>query len=57
MKKYYDLIGERLVACLDWEDGYGTINQAKKYFGCEIKEITKKEFDKLGKEYSSNITK
>lgn len=54
MKKYYDLAEERLVACLEWEKGYGTIEQAKKYFGCEIKEITKKEFDKLGEEYSNS---
>lgn len=53
MKKYYDLVGQRLVACLDWEKGYGSIEQAKKYFDCEIKEITKKEFDRLGEEYSN----
>ncbi len=52
MKKYYDLVGQRLVACLDWEKGYGSLEQAQKYFDCEIREITKKEFDKLGEEYS-----
>lgn len=52
MKKYYDLIGQRLVACLDWEKGYGSFGQAQKYFDCEIREITKKEFDKLREEYS-----
>lgn len=57
MKKYYDLVGQRLVACLDWEKGYGSIEQAQKYFDCEIREITKKEFDRLGEEYSSNTTK
>lgn len=57
MKKYYELVGQRLVACLDWEKGYGSIEQAKKYFGCEIKEITRKEFNKLGDEYSSNKVK
>ena len=52
MKKYYDLVGQRLVACLDWEKGHGSLDQAQKYFDCEIREITKKEFDKLGEEYS-----
>ena len=52
MKKYYDLVGQRMVACLDLEKGYGSFEQAQKYFDCEIREITKKEFHKLGEEYS-----
>lgn len=54
MKKYYELVGQKLVACLDWEREYGTLAQAQKYFDCEIREITKKEFDRLGEEYSNN---
>lgn len=54
MKKYYDLVGQRLVARLDWGKGCGSLEQAQKYFDCEIREITKKEFDKLGEEYSNN---
>lgn len=42
---------------LKLDEGYGSIEQAQKYFDCEIREITKKEFDRLGEEYSSNITK
>lgn len=52
MKKYYDLPVSRLVAMLDWEKGYGSLEQAQKYFKTECREITKKEFDKLGDEYS-----
>ena len=57
MKKYYDLVGQRLVACLDWKKGYGSIEQAQKCFGCEIREITKKEFELLAEEYSNNSIK
>jgi len=57
VKKYYELIGQRLVACVEWEAGYGSMEQARKCFDCEVREITKKEFDKLGEEYSSNAKK
>lgn len=49
MKKYYELIEERLVAMLDWKKGYGTLEEAQEYFKCEIREISKEEFDKYSK--------
>ena len=52
MKKYYELVGQRIVACLDWADGFGTEEDAKNYFSSEFREITKKEFEELGEEYS-----
>lgn len=52
MKKYYDLPKSRLVAMLDWKPGYGSIEQAQQYFKEECREITKKEYDELGEEYS-----
>lgn len=54
MKKYYDLTGQRIVACLDWKTGYESIEDAKKYFKSDFKEISKKEFNKLGEEYSNS---
>lgn len=52
MKKYYDLIDQRIVACLDWKNGYGSIEDAKKHFKSDFREISKKEFNELGKKYS-----
>lgn len=57
MKKYYDLIGQKIVACLDWNEGYGSEEDAKKHFKSEFREISKKEFNKLGKEYTSSSKK
>jgi hypothetical protein len=56
MKKYYDLPNSRLVAMLDWEDGYGSIEDARNYLKSDIdvREISLSEFNKLGKEYSSS---
>lgn len=54
MKKYYDLVGQRVVAMLDWKDGYGTLEEAQKYFDCEIRELSKKEFSELGEEYTNS---
>lgn len=51
MKKYYDLPQRSLVACLDWEEGYGTLEQAQNYFKTKIREISKNEFDILGEKY------
>ena len=55
MKKYYDLPNSKLVAMLDWNDGYGSIEQARDYLKSdpEVREISLSEFNKLGKEYSS----
>lgn len=54
MKKYYDLPNTRLVAMLDWEKG-GSLEEARKYLKSdkEVREISKSEFNKLNKEYSS----
>lgn len=51
MKKYYDLPQSRLVACLDWKEGYGTLEQAQNYLKTEVREVSKKEFDLLGEKY------
>ena len=54
MKKYYDIPNERLVCMLDWEEGFGSLEQAKRFFGTEnVREITKAEFNRLGEEYAS----
>lgn len=53
MKKYYDLPEERIVAMLDWKEGHGSFEEAKAYFKSEIREISKKEFDVLGEEYTN----
>lgn len=55
MKKYYDLLESKLVVCLDWNVGYGTLEQAKKYFKTEVREISKKEFKMLGEEYTKKV--
>lgn len=53
MIKYYDMPNSRLVAMLDWKKG-GTLEQAKEYLSDkDVREITKKEFDFLGEEYSN----
>jgi hypothetical protein len=52
MKKYYDLPESKLVACLDWNKGYGTLEQAQEYFKTEVREITLKEFNEIGEKYS-----
>ncbi len=49
-KKYYDLPSSRLVCEIDWEKG-GTLDQAKKVLGNDIKEISKSEFKRLGDMY------
>lgn len=52
MKKYYDLYTERLLAVLDWNKGYGSLEDAKKHFKSnDVREITMKEFNRLEKEY------
>jgi hypothetical protein len=55
MKKYYDLPNSRLVAMLDWNDGYGSIEDARDYLKSDpdVKEISLAEFNKLGELYSS----
>lgn len=53
-KKYYDLLGQRVVACLDWKKGYGTIEEAKKVLGNNIREISKSEFKRLGEIYTTS---
>lgn len=50
-KKYYDLPSSRLVCEIDWEKG-GTLDQAKKVLGNEIREISKLEFKRLGDMYA-----
>lgn len=50
-KKYYDLPSSRLVCEIDWEKG-GTLEQAKKVLGNNIREISKSEFKKLGEVYT-----
>lgn len=55
MKKYYDLPNSKLVAMLDWNDGYGSIEEAREYLKSdkEVREISLSEFNKLGKIYSN----
>ncbi len=50
-KKYYDLPNSRLVCEIDWEKG-GTLEQAKKVLGDDIREISKSEFKKLSELYT-----
>ena len=50
-KKYYDLPKSRLVCEIDWEKG-GTLEQAKKVLGDDIREISKSEFKRLGEMYA-----
>lgn len=51
-KKYYDLPSSRMVCEIDWEKG-GTLEQAKKVLGNDIREISKSEFKRLGDMYTS----
>lgn len=52
MKKYYDLYKERIVAILDWNKGYGSLEDAKSHLKTDdVREIDKKEFNRLEKEY------
>ncbi|MDU4953844.1 MAG: hypothetical protein E6X21_16130 [Clostridium sp.] len=54
MKKYYDMPNSKIVAMLDWQEGYGTLEQAREYLlDKDTREISKKEFDFLGKKYSN----
>jgi hypothetical protein len=57
MKKYYDLPEHRMVACLEWIEGYGTLEEAQKYFSTKARKIDKKEFNKLGNEYCNSKRK
>ena len=44
MKKYYDMPNSKMVAMLDWKDGYGTLEQAREYLSDkDTREISKKE--------------
>ena len=55
MKKYYDMPNSKIVAMLDWKDGYGTLEEAREYLSdIDVKEISKKEFNLLGEKYSRN---
>lgn len=51
-KKYYDLPISRSVCEIDWEKGYGTLEEAKQVLGNNIREISKSEFKKLGELYT-----
>lgn len=54
MKKYYDMPNSKLVAMLDWKNGYGTLEQAKEHLSDkDVREISKKEFNLLGEKYSN----
>ena len=37
MKKYYDMPNSKMVAMLDWKDGYGTLEQAREYLSIQEK--------------------
>lgn len=50
-KKYYDLPKSKLVCEIGWEKG-GTLEQAKKVLGNDIREISKSEFKRLGEIYA-----
>lgn len=50
-KKYYDLSNSKMVCEIDWEKG-GTLEQAKKVLGNDIREISKSEFKRLGEIYT-----
>lgn len=52
MKRYYELIGKKLVCQLNFKKGFiPTLEFASKYIGSEVREISKKEFNKLAEEY------
>ena len=55
MKKYYDLPNSKLVAMLNWNDGYGSIEEAREYLksDSDVREVSLSEFNKLGKIYSN----
>lgn len=54
MKRYYELIGKKLVCQLDFKPGFiPTLEYVSNYIGTEVREISKKEFNKLGEEYSN----
>lgn len=54
MKKYYDMPNLKLVAMLNWKNGYGTLEQAKKHLSDpDTREISKKEFNFLEEKYSN----
>lgn len=50
-KKYYDLPSLTMVCEIDWEKG-GSLEQAKKVLGNDIREISKSEFERLGEIYT-----
>lgn len=55
MKKYYDMPNRKIVAMLDWNDGYGTLEHAKEYLtDKDVREISRKEFNELGNKYSNS---
>lgn len=52
MKKYYDLYEEKLCVILNWNKGYGSIEDAKSHFKTDkVKEISSEEFNRLLKVY------
>lgn len=52
MKRYYDLYEEKMCAMLDWNKGYGSIEDAKSHLRTDkVREIDLKEFNRLEKVY------
>lgn len=56
MRRYYDLIGQNLVCALDFKRGFiPTDEYVSKFMKCEVREISKKEFEILGERYTKGI--
>lgn len=54
MKKYYDLYEEKICAILDWNVGYGSIEDSKSHFKTDkVREVSLKEFNVLRNKYSN----
>ncbi|WP_024615827.1 hypothetical protein [Clostridium sp. Ade.TY] len=52
MKRYYDLYEEKICAMLDWNEGHGNIEDAKKHFKTnKVREVGLKEFNALRNKY------
>ncbi len=55
-KRYFEILGERMTLELDVTvKGMSySVEKFEKMYGCNLKELDKKEFNRLTKEYTSN---
>ena len=52
MIRYYELIGQRMVCQLKIKKGFIPTNEyVSNYMKCEVREISKKEFNELSEKY------